>query len=68
LCIESIASNSDDTNRVTFECYNKDSAQPLANVGLSNLLQLTSKNKIVGTGKERVGKTWLKLFSGLEKD
>lgn len=67
LCLESI--NSKDTNRVTFECYNADTAQPLANVGLSNIFQRTNKgDKLPPTGRERRGPNWAKLFAGLIKD
>lgn len=54
----------------TLECYDSDTAQPLANVGLNNILKKRSTDKSAKelTGKERNGKTWSELFTGLEKD
>ena len=54
---------------VTIECYYKDTSQPLANVGLSNILKKTNKNsERVLTGKERNGDTWSAIFRGLIVD
>lgn len=71
LTLESLSS--DDAANSTFECYFKDTSQPLANVGLSNLLKWT-KNKTekntedVNINNERTGNTWNELFRGLVRD
>lgn len=67
LAVESIYSR--DAADTTFECYNRNTGQTLANVGLSNILKKTKGvNEFrVATGKERNGKTWQEMFRGLEK-
>eukprot|EP01035_Chromulina_nebulosa_P016852 gene16852-22338_t len=67
ICVESI--DAKDAFRTSLECYNKDTAQPLANVGLSNLFKRTNSNDpIAPTGKERRASSWSKLFEGLIAD
>lgn len=68
LAIEAITSK--DTINTTFECYNKATAQPLANVGLSNILKKQRKegDTIELTGKERNGQTFAALLKGLEQN
>lgn len=67
VCVESIQSK--DANRATFEAYYVDTAQPLANVGFSNIFKRTNeKDKIRSTGRERTGKTFPQLFKGLASD
>ena len=59
------------TGRTTFECYNANTAKPLASVGFSNILKQTTDPSTTTatllTGRERHGDTWESLFTGLEK-
>jgi putative NADH-flavin reductase len=53
----------------TFECYYADTAKPLNDVGLSNILKRkTSEDEAAAsaTGLERQGKTWEEIFRGLK--
>ncbi len=54
----------------TFECYDADTAKPLATVGMSNIMKAKNKDDdaVYISGKERRGDTWEKIFTGLEKD
>ncbi len=54
----------------TFECYDADTAKPLATVGMSNIMKAKNKatDEVYVSGKERRGDTWEKIFTGLEKD
>jgi putative NADH-flavin reductase len=55
----------------TFECYYADTAKPLNDVGLSNILkQKTSEDDAAAaaTGLERRGETWKALFAGLKSE
>ena len=58
------------TGRTTFECYDADTAKPLATVGISNIMK--SKNAkdddVFLSGRERRGDNWEKLFTGLTVD
>lgn len=58
------------TTGATFECYDADTAKPLATVGLSNLRKEKNKDsdQVFMSGKERRGDTWEKIFTGLEID
>lgn len=67
LCVEAIR-YPDLTGAATFECYNADTAKPLQSVGMSNILKQTSSDPSVLTGKERRGRNWKDIFTGLEKD
>jgi len=69
IALESI--DDDDAANTTFEAYYKETAQRLANVGLSNLFKWTKKSteeegQVDVT--ERTGSTWKLLFKGLAKD
>jgi len=58
------------TGGTTFECYDADTAKPLQTVGLSNILKQTNKaddGDVFVSGKERRGKTFEEIFTGLEK-
>jgi hypothetical protein len=55
----------------TFECFTRDTARPLADVGLSNILKRTTaagEAAAFATGRERTGETWPALFAGLAPD
>lgn len=65
LCIQCLGSAS--TFDTTFECYEANSAKPVESVGLSNILKRTDGTDFV-SGKERRGKSWEELFTGLERD
>ena len=67
LCVESIR-HPESTGCRTFECYDADTAAPLASVGLSNILKAKTDDKVFVSGKECRGETWEALFKGLEKD
>ncbi|CAB9507324.1 Complex I intermediate-associated protein 30 domain containing protein [Seminavis robusta] len=54
--------------RTTFECYNADTAAPLASVGISNIFKQKTAEDIFVSGRECRGGNWKELFSGLEKD
>ncbi|KAL3780835.1 hypothetical protein HJC23_011084 [Cyclotella cryptica] len=51
----------------TFECYLKDTAKPVDNVGLSNILRLTDPTSYK-SGREGTGETWNELLGGLKRD
>jgi dTDP-4-dehydrorhamnose reductase len=51
----------------TFECYLKDTAKPVDNVGLSNILRSTDPTSY-RSGRERNGETWDELLGGLKTD
>ena len=51
----------------TFECYLKDTAKPVDNVGLSNILRSTDPTSYK-SGREGTGETWDALFDGLRQD
>lgn len=51
----------------TFECYLKDTAKPVENVGLSNILRLTDPTSYK-SGREGNGDTWDELLNGLKQD
>lgn len=53
---------------MTFECYNKDTAAPLATVGASNIFKAKTRSDTFVSGRECVGSTWEELFQGLERD
>ena len=53
-----------DAENTTFECYDKNTAQPLANVGVNNILKKTEA-AIEKTGFERSGDTFAAIFKGL---
>jgi hypothetical protein len=60
---------SDDTKDVTFECYNANTAKPLSDVGLSNILKQTSSSATdSNNSRARRGNTWTEIFRGLQKD
>jgi len=65
ICVECLSS--DAAAGTTFECYDADTAAPLASVGMSNIMKAKTREAFV-SGKERRGETWGALFSGLEKD
>lgn len=65
LCVECIETN--EASRTIFECYQANTAQPLANVGFSNLFKRTNPDGTTKTGFERRGSTWKQLFEGLSK-
>lgn len=65
LCVQCLSSP--DAFDTTFECYEANSAKPVESVGLSNILKKTDGTDFV-SGKERRGKTWSELFTGLERD
>ena len=67
LCVESI-SYPELTGGTTFECYDADTGAPLAIVGLSNLTKKKTDSDVFLLGKERRGKTFKEIFTGLEKD
>ena len=54
----------------TFECYDADTAKPLATVGISNIMKAKNKSEseVYTSGKERRGSAWEMIFTGLEKD
>ena len=56
------------TGSTTFECYDADTGKGLGSVGVSNILKQKSSPSEFVTGKERRGKSYKELFSGLEKD
>jgi len=65
ICIGCLdVANSWDT---TFECYLKDTAKPVENVGLSNILRSTDPTSYK-SGKEGNGDTWDELLGGLKQD
>ena len=67
VAVECITSK--DAAGATLECYYSDTSQPLANVGLSNILKRTSKDsERVLTGRERRGRNWIEIFKGLSSD
>lgn len=67
VAVECISSK--DAADVTLECYYSDTSQPLANVGLSNILKRKTKTtERVLTGRERRGRNWVELFKGLSSD
>ena len=67
ICVESITR--EDAANATFECYYRDSAKPLGEVGLSNMMKSTSADgEVPQTGKERRGDSWDALFAGLIAD
>jgi hypothetical protein len=51
----------------TFECYRKDTAKPVENVGLSNILRSTDPTSYK-SGSESAGDTWDELLGGLKRD
>lgn len=51
----------------TFECYESNTAKPVDNVGLSNLLRLTDPTSYK-SGREGRGDTWRELLGGLRSD
>ena len=65
LAIECIKYN--DAENATFECYDKNTAQPLANVGINNILKKTEA-VAEKTGFERNGDTFAAIFKGLVAD
>ncbi|CBN74033.1 conserved unknown protein [Ectocarpus siliculosus] len=66
VCVESIYSrNAEDC---TLECYYKDTAKPLAAVGVSNILKQKTDDTAKSFGTESTGDTWDALFSGLKHD
>ena len=68
IAIESL--NAKEAADVTLECYYADTAQPLANVGISNIFKKTVKDAEgrALTGKERTGTSWEAIFRGLTAD
>ncbi|CAB1114983.1 unnamed protein product [Ectocarpus sp. CCAP 1310/34] len=52
----------------TFECYYKDTAKPLAAVGVSNILKQKTDDTAKSFGTESTGDSWDALFSGLKRD
>jgi len=67
LCVQSILLPQY-SSKVTFECYNADTAKPLQTVGLSNLFRATSDKSDFVSGKEQRGSNWEQLFQGLEQE
>mmetsp|Transcript_17622 Transcript_17622/g.38112 ORF Transcript_17622/g.38112 Transcript_17622/m.38112 type:complete len:255 (+) Transcript_17622:101-865(+) len=51
----------------TFECYESNTAKPVENVGLSNVLRLTDPTSYK-SGREGRGETWDVLLGGLKSD
>lgn len=51
----------------TFECYESNTAKPVENVGLSNVLRLTDATSYT-SGREGRGETWDVLLGGLKSD
>lgn len=67
ICIESI--EREDAANATFECYYRDSAKPLGEVGLANMMKAKSElGDAPQSGRERRGDTWDELFAGLVAD
>jgi len=67
ICVESITR--EDAKNVTFECYDADTAKPLGEVGLSNMMKATGDGDgVPRTGLERRGSTWDDIFAGLRPD
>jgi len=68
LCIECIGS--EDAFNTTYECYYKETGQPLSNVGFSNLFRRTNSGDqpIQLSGRERTAATYPALFRGLVRD
>ena len=65
ICVACLdVANSFDT---TFECYLKETAKPVDNVGLSNILRSTDPTSYK-SGREGTGETWNELLNGLQKD
>ena len=65
ICVASLdVASSFDT---TFECYLKNTAKPVDNVGISNILRSTDPTSYK-SGKEGTGKTWNELLSSLRRD
>jgi hypothetical protein len=64
--------HSDATKDVTFECYNANTAKPLSDVGLSNILKQTSSasdsSSSSAASRARRGNTWTEIFRGLQSD
>ena len=61
----------DVVSNVTFECYWRDTAKSLNEVGLSNMMSATINDgdqEEYMSGKERRGETWEELFQDLEPD
>ena len=56
-----------DTENATFECYDRNTAQPLANVGVNNILKKTEA-ATEKTGFERNGDSFAAIFKGLVTD
>lgn len=65
ICIASL--DIDSCFDTTFECYMKDTAKPVGNVGLSNLLKSTDPTSYK-SGFEGTGNTWDELLGGLKRD
>ncbi|CAM9415609.1 unnamed protein product [Ectocarpus fasciculatus] len=66
VCVESIYSRT--AEDCTLECYYKDTAKPLAAVGVSNILKQKTDDTAKSFGTESTGDTWDALFSGLKHD
>ncbi|CAM9604113.1 unnamed protein product [Ectocarpus sp. 4 AP-2014] len=66
VCVESIYSRK--AEDCTLECYYKDTAKPLAAVGVSNILKQKTDDTAKSFGTESTGDTWDALFSGLKRD
>ena len=68
LCVECI--DSKDAFNTTYECYYKETAQPLSNVGFSNMFRRTNTagDRIQLSGRERSAATYPALFRGLTRD
>jgi uncharacterized protein YbjT (DUF2867 family) len=65
LCVESL--RSDAAFDATFECYNANTAKPVASVGISNLMKATDGTPYV-SGRECRGDDWQSLLGGLARD
>lgn len=68
LCVECI--DSEDAFNTTYECYYKETGQPLSNVGFSNMFRRTNTagDRIQLSGRERSAATYPALFRGLTRD
>ena len=65
ICVACLESES--TFDATFECYESNTAKPVENVGLSNVLRLTDPTSYK-SGRECRGETWEALLGGLKSD
>ena len=65
ICVACLENES--TFDATFECYESNTAKPVENVGLSNILKQTDPTSYQ-SGREHQGETWNELLGGLKSD